>query len=114
MINFRKIDAKFQSPDGDFVYSDNPHHERVSISHDEFQSPDGDFVYSDVREKPYGAGNIICFNPLTGISSILTRSPTPVRWRGSVLFQSPDGDFVYSDGRARSVPAAMKCHVSIP
>ena len=72
MINFRKIDAKFQSPDGDFVYSDNPHHERVSISHDEFQSPDGDFVYSDVREKPYGAGNIICFNPLTGISSILT------------------------------------------
>ena len=37
-----------------------------------FQSPDGDFVYSDVccvdGEKMW----VIGFNPLTGISSILT------------------------------------------
>ena len=65
-----------------------------------FQSPDGDFVYSDKgpAAPPFlrGRGG---FNPLTGISSILTcwngRRTGLLVWR----FQSPDGDFVYSDNR---------------
>ena len=65
----------FQSPDGDFVYSD----ARLDSGHSglviEFQSPDGDFVYSD---------------EIATLAAILT-------WR---LFQSPDGDFVYSDKMA--------------
>ena len=38
------------------------------------------------------------FNPLTGISSILTQSSCSDAERRSPTFQSPDGDFVYSDG----------------
>ena len=37
----------FQSPDGDFVYSDWEDAEEVRERRREFQSPDGDFVYSD-------------------------------------------------------------------
>ena len=38
----------------------------------EFQSPDGDFVYSDEEyDQRYGPLEL-SFNPLTGISSILT------------------------------------------
>ena len=63
----------------------------------EFQSPDGDFVYSDevndwgLNLDPAG------FNPLTGISSILTNSGFRLEPGKKYLFQSPDGDFVYSD-----------------
>ena len=39
----------------------------------QFQSPDGDFVYSDTLEIPRMGENRRSFNPLTGISSILTR-----------------------------------------
>ena len=39
----------------------------------QFQSPDGDFVYSDVDTLTAGSGTgEVSFNPLTGISSILT------------------------------------------
>ena len=44
-------DFKFQSPDGDFVYSDTPHQRMDEGGSKEFQSPDGDFVYSDKRVK---------------------------------------------------------------
>ena len=67
------INKLFQSPDGDFVYSDvgEPPNSQT-VSH-RFQSPDGDFVYSD-------------------------KSPNTSRWNNhGYLFQSPDGDFVYSD-----------------
>ena len=37
------------------------------------------------------------FNPLTGISSILTRSRRGRLGSRANGFQSPDGDFVYSD-----------------
>ena len=39
----------------------------------EFQSPDGDFVYSDLASIVPLEAAAIRFNPLTGISSILTR-----------------------------------------
>ena len=39
----------------------------------EFQSPDGDFVYSDQLSRPSRPHHGVCFNPLTGISSILTK-----------------------------------------
>ena len=38
-----------------------------------FQSPDGDFVYSDVLDWAPSECASISFNPLTGISSILTK-----------------------------------------
>ena len=41
-------------------------------THREFQSPDGDFVYSDECLTIYREVEITGFNPLTGISSILT------------------------------------------
>ena len=92
-----------------------------------FQSPDGDFVYSDlVTRYPVPTGDSVSFNPLTGISSILTNTLTPYRQGStgrfnpltgisSILtncreameqsvdyqFQSPDGDFVYSDAGSR-------------
>ena len=87
-----------------------------------FQSPDGDFVYSDRRILVWIQIRFICFNPLTGISSILTYHQfqigycpqagfNPLTGISSILtnlpgsssrfsagtFQSPDGDFVYSD-----------------
>ena len=37
----------FQSPDGDFVYSDYGVCFLSARWHEKFQSPDGDFVYSD-------------------------------------------------------------------
>ena len=61
-----------------------------------FQSPDGDFVYSDETADPLVLLGPFCFNPLTGISSILTGS-WPVIHSAICKFQSPDGDFVYSD-----------------
>ena len=65
-------DEEFQSPDGDFVYSDRCRHSSPALPGSVFQSPDGDFVYSD-RPSDHRAGQRpICFNPLTGISSILT------------------------------------------
>ena len=63
---------EFQSPDGDFVYSDKVDLRSKSTVAGPFQSPDGDFVYSDL-----GRG-------------------THTR-RLHYEFQSPDGDFVYSD-----------------
>ena len=62
----------FQSPDGDFVYSDQWLVAYPRLADCLFQSPDGDFVYSDVGLGWFAAGGSICFNPLTGISSILT------------------------------------------
>ncbi len=54
------------------------------------------------------------FNPLTGISSILTRKqplgPPSNRWS----FQSPDGDFVYSDSGTQSSSSPCGVYVSIP
>ena len=38
-----------------------------------FQSPDGDFVYSDPGMFERLGNAVVGFNPLTGISSILTR-----------------------------------------
>ena len=38
---------EFQSPDGDFVYSDRRAEARLLEEGYVFQSPDGDFVYSD-------------------------------------------------------------------
>ena len=38
-----------------------------------FQSPDGDFVYSDGEVPTAAESNPFSFNPLTGISSILTK-----------------------------------------
>ena len=38
-----------------------------------FQSPDGDFVYSDAVRATVGGVLEPRFNPLTGISSILTK-----------------------------------------
>ena len=89
---------------------------------EEFQSPDGDFVYSDRTYIILLIGVMVSFNPLTGISSILTlptlrrrrwglKSFNPLTGISSILtngvvffnalrleqFQSPDGDFVYSD-----------------
>ena len=64
---------KFQSPDGDFVYSDDRDFTLDDGGEWSFQSPDGDFVYSDVE-------------------------PTVQRPTIDRMFQSPDGDFVYSDG----------------
>ena len=62
-----------------------------------FQSPDGDFVYSDwVWDNAIPMGGF-GFNPLTGISSILTRWLAIISLEGEIMFQSPDGDFVYSD-----------------
>ena len=43
-----------------------------------FQSPDGDFVYSDAGDSWGLYAAMSSFNPLTGISSILTRSAA---WR---------------------------------
>ena len=40
-----------------------------------FQSPDGDFVYSDEAWLEWISLDESSFNPLTGISSILTRDP---------------------------------------
>ena len=62
----------FQSPDGDFVYSDRPTGPPGSWSYNVFQSPDGDFVYSDEGRIRRGQVQVMGFNPLTGISSILT------------------------------------------
>ena len=62
----------FQSPDGDFVYSDAPYIRTPLTDAREFQSPDGDFVYSDALSSSPGRCSL--------------------EW-----FQSPDGDFVYSD-----------------
>ena len=42
-----------------------------------FQSPDGDFVYSDRQLLVESGVPLFSFNPLTGISSILTYGP---RW----------------------------------
>ena len=42
------------------------------------------------------------FNPLTGISSILTYVSPEIEVQADVGFQSPDGDFVYSDCFAES------------
>ena len=39
----------FQSPDGDFVYSDEVPWSVRYASKEMFQSPDGDFVYSDMK-----------------------------------------------------------------
>ena len=39
----------FQSPDGDFVYSDPRAIRSTALWGIRFQSPDGDFVYSDVH-----------------------------------------------------------------
>ncbi len=39
--------AQFQSPDGDFVYSDLVGLGIIGAMAGRFQSPDGDFVYSD-------------------------------------------------------------------
>ena len=62
----------FQSPDGDFVYSDTQHGDLSYNGGHLFQSPDGDFVYSDMSTSRSQAGSGTSFNPLTGISSILT------------------------------------------
>ena len=67
-------DLSFQSPDGDFVYSDLKKTNAEMSVEEKFQSPDGDFVYSDfLCRDPQGWEPPMCFNPLTGISSILTR-----------------------------------------
>ena len=42
------------------------------------------------------------FNPLSGISSILTGACVPGS-EGEIVFQSPDGDFVYSDDSEAAV-----------
>ena len=62
-----------------------------------FQSPDGDFVYSDLVTALVTVLVMMCFNPLTGISSILTSRRRNNMQKIKDLFQSPDGDFVYSD-----------------
>ena len=41
------LNEEFQSPDGDFVYSDLRRGVQTNAAMVEFQSPDGDFVYSD-------------------------------------------------------------------
>ena len=66
---------KFQSPDGDFVYSDCDSCKDLAECKKRFQSPDGDFVYSDIGLLVVAG---VAFNQ----------------------FQSPDGDFVYSDQRS--------------
>ena len=43
-----KMSSGFQSPDGDFVYSDAAERIASNGGGEEFQSPDGDFVYSDI------------------------------------------------------------------
>ena len=63
----------FQSPDGDFVYSDDSGVAVPLWAVILFQSPDGDFVYSDLIWFLSFKGTTFGFNPLTGISSILTR-----------------------------------------
>ncbi len=68
------MDIEFQSPDGDFVYSDRAYRDMKEADAAGFQSPDGDFVYSDVRPKEKPRPGQPSFNPLTGISSILTRA----------------------------------------
>ena len=85
----REVLKKFQSPDGDFVYSDLQQVQARRCARTAFQSPDGDFVYSDT-----------CL-----------RSPRVPR-DGS--FQSPDGDFVYSDLVKRVFRASGEPWVSIP
>ena len=62
----------FQSPDGDFVYSDEFCRISSAGCGSTFQSPDGDFVYSDKCFLRTGLRHLVRFNPLTGISSILT------------------------------------------
>ena len=64
---------EFQSPDGDFVYSDAGSTLSQTTMRLLFQSPDGDFVYSDPTEVVILVATAVRFNPLTGISSILTR-----------------------------------------
>ena len=56
----------------------------------------------------------IGFNPLTGISSILTGSIAGVLIGAGFKFQSPDGDFVYSDGAGISLVGPDWALVSIP
>ena len=51
----KAVRRKFQSPDGDFVYSDRPGSRIMPLPADLFQSPDGDFVYSD--QKVVGNGS---------------------------------------------------------
>ena len=80
---------KFQSPDGDFVYSDLLEFMVVGPWVLVFQSPDGDFVYSD-----------------SGTISVTLGTEE--------LFQSPDGDFVYSDECFGSTDWRGRGYVSIP
>ena len=68
-----------------------------------FQSPDGDFVYSDQITLLPTQDESISFNPLTGISSILTWAAEMEAERVAIEFQSPDGDFVYSDKPKKKV-----------
>ena len=49
LLQLPKSRDRFQSPDGDFVYSDACDGCGKEIEDDRFQSPDGDFVYSDQR-----------------------------------------------------------------
>ena len=79
----------FQSPDGDFVYSDEAQDAPNDTEVGTFQSPDGDFVYSDVL-------------------------PALDRWGAGFSFQSPDGDFVYSDSLERKIMGPKGPKVSIP
>ena len=65
---------KFQSPDGDFVYSDMASTGDWKYLGFVFQSPDGDFVYSDGEIGDMANALLVGFNPLTGISSILTQT----------------------------------------
>ena len=88
----------FQSPDGDFVYSDDAA-ARSSPTRSWFSFNPLTGISSILTGgRPRGrAARGIGFNPLTGISSILTRGQDEQHPDISKQFQSPDGDFVYSD-----------------
>ena len=79
------MDIEFQSPDGDFVYSDVVPALLVVFMLFPFQSPDGDFVYSDFVLRDTKHIPFIGFNPLTGISSILTQELAEEEWCNALV-----------------------------
>ena len=103
----------FQSPDGDFVYSDLVVGYLKSFTSPSFNPLTGisSILTGDFTISLDGSGT--SFNPLTGISSILTRGQAyPVLLPDK--FQSPDGDFVYSDNEVCWPDNDLADGVSIP
>ena len=97
MVTLPVAFSEFQSPDGDFVYSDGNYGYPSGQSLVSFNPLTGISSILTGHRLQARLGECDCFNPLTGISSILTSglSSPDIVWDGK--FQSPDGDFVYSD-----------------